>query len=89
MTLPDLKQLNKLITLCRKRGVTFIKIDGIELSLSESPIREATAPRASQSKKKITVKEFIDQALPADSPSPEELLFWSAGGVPELAQKSE
>lgn len=37
MTISDLKELDKLLALCRKRGVESIEIDGIKIHLNDSP----------------------------------------------------
>lgn len=39
MTINSLKELNKLIALCRKTGVQSIKIDGIEMHLGAMPTK--------------------------------------------------
>lgn len=70
MAFPDVKQLDKIIQLCRKRGVKSIKIDNVELTLSESePVRhKASAKKASADP---------SESFESDSPTDDELLFWS------------
>jgi hypothetical protein len=75
MTLPDLKQLNKLIALCRKQGIKTIKMGELELTLSEeAPVK---ASRASRKAEPESVQGEIDAF---DSLSDEEKLFWSVTG---------
>lgn len=75
MQLPDLKQLDKLIALCRKRGVTVIKIDNMELTLSES------APVKS-SKKQDQLPQSSASLFESDTLTDEQLLNWSIMEVP-------
>lgn len=79
MQLPDLKALDKIIALCRRRGVKSIKIDNVELTLSED------APESTYKKKqaaKVNHGITADQ-ISSDEPSESELLFWSSGGLTE------
>lgn len=84
----ELKELQKLIQLCRKSGVTSIKIEGVELTLSE----EAPAPAKPRGKSaaKASASEKLTQedrqALEGQL-SPEELMFWSTNYVPEETQE--
>lgn len=76
MNLPDLKQLDKLIVLCRKRGVKVIKIDNMELILNEElpnkPIKASakTAPAPT------------NDIFQTDTLTDEQLLNWSVMEVP-------
>ena len=81
MNLADLKELDRVIALCRKRGVKSIKIDNVELTLSE----DAPAPQRRKSRKAVALPEIEEQdpSFDSDMPSEMELLFASAGGVPE------
>lgn len=80
MNLPDLKQLDRVIALCRKRGVKSIKIDNVELILNEE------APTQTKRKRKAVPLDQLptseDSSFDSDMPSEMELLFASAGGVP-------
>jgi len=72
MDLPDLKKLKGIIALCRKTGVKTIKIDNIELTLSEeAPMSQYKASKAS--------KNDVQGRVDTDGPTNEELLFWSTG----------
>lgn len=85
MTINSLKELDKLVLLCKKRGIKSIKIDNIEFSV------EAAAPKASStyvpttdkpgtmiSPGGITEDTRIDMT---DELTEEQLLFYSAGSV--------
>lgn len=79
MDLPNLKELDKMIALCRKRGVTVIKIGALELQLGDAPKAQSrkdakgAAPKASQFNEKIDTDGW-------DSLSPEQKLFFSSDG---------
>ncbi len=84
MNLPDLKQLDKIIALCRKRGVKSIKIDNVELTLSEDvPTSKYKAAKAAK-----TPQGGGPDLFNTDELSSEELLFWSAD-APAEGLKSE
>lgn len=73
----DLKDLQKLFKLCRVQGITDFKMNGLEIKFGELPV----SPGASQ-------EAAIDAASPwANFPqgelSPEQLAFYSAGGLPQ------
>lgn len=78
MTINSLKELEKLVRLCRKTGIQIIKVDGIELVLTEQPTKQSvkrtissTAPFGMDADTKIETPDDL---------SPEELLYYSAGG---------
>jgi hypothetical protein len=87
MNLPDLKQLDKVIALCRKRGVKSIKIDNVELTLSEDAPAKQTRKK-SNTKEAEQVSATVDTAFESDSPTEDELLFWSSVQVPESEMKN-
>lgn len=64
MTLPDLKQLEAIIKLCRKNGVHIIKIDNIELTLKDVP--------------RGTRRSKGDQEPKTSQNTEDEMLFWSS-----------
>ncbi len=76
----DLKHLKALLQLCRKQGVTEIKLSGIEFKLGDLP--SEGKPNAISDQNEIEsdnpYANFPDGIL-----SPEQLAFYSAGGVPE------
>ena len=72
----DLKELEKLLKLCRKQGVQNIKLGEIEFKLGDLPYVESRHIQG------------IDQPQDplADFPqgvlTPEQLIFYSSGGLP-------
>lgn len=86
MTINSLKELDKLIALCRKRGVDSIKIDNIEFKLSE------VVGKTSRSSNQVFIPQEtyspggINENTKIDTPdelSPDQLLFYSAGAISE------
>lgn len=73
MNLPDLKHLEQIIKLCKKRGVQSIKIGDIELTLSEA------APPVKRAAKKAKPDETQGE-IESDELSANDLLMWSVGG---------
>jgi len=72
----SLKDLEKLLKLCRKQGVTDIKLGSVELKLGDLP------PDSGKQ------ADFEDPSNPyANFPtgelSPQQLMFYSSGGLPE------
>ena len=84
MQLPDIKELDKLIALCRKRGITTIKLGELELTLSEdAPVSK---PRGKAAKKPY---EAPGEPESFDGMSEEDRLFWSSGGAVEAVETKE
>lgn len=95
MKIDNLKELSKLIQLCRKTGVDAIEIDGIKLALGQAPKR-ATRPQgdaqafpeaslqipAFNGSPEATsdVKAYVQEVIKTDELSDEDLLFYSATG---------
>jgi len=81
MNLPDLKDLEKVIDLCRKKGVGSITIGEIKLELREE------APPSNYKKRKANAQEPdpVDpySNFPAGTLTEEQLMYYSAGGIPE------
>lgn len=79
----NLKELQKLIRLCRRTGVLSIKMEGVELTLSEE------TPAPAKPRGKSATKSTEASVSPRDKTelegelSPEELMFWSVNYVPE------
>lgn len=65
MKIETIKDLEAVLKLCRRQGVTSINIDGIRLSLGELP-----APKTPETAKDDTKVE--------DQYTDEDLLFWSS-----------
>lgn len=87
MKIETLKDLDKLISLCRKRGVETVKVDNIEFRLSDQePVR--TEPRRSSTVMQATgiapggVTD--DTKILTDELTPDQLLFYSAQGHNEI-----
>lgn len=76
----DLKELKKLVKYLRKEGITEFKNGDIEFKLAPEQ------PKTTKKSTKIDVSEQIN--IDTDEPSPEEMLFWSAGGATETPKDS-
>lgn len=80
----DLKDLEKLIKLCRKTGIVTFRIDNIEFHLGQEPLPKSTlvtnlAQNVTYTPGGITE----DTKIVVDTPlTDEELLFYSAGPDP-------
>ena len=75
----DLKDLEKLLKLCRKQGVTEIKLGAVELKLGDLPVsHSAGAAQSIQTDPANPYANFPDGEL-----TPEQLMYYSAGGLPE------
>lgn len=74
----DLKDLAKIIDLCRKKGVSELKFDGVEIKLAP----EKPASDYKKRKKTEDTKEDLGPAY-----TDEETLFWSSDGIPDEAQQ--
>jgi hypothetical protein len=86
LQIKDLKDLGKLIDLCRKKGVETIKVDGIEFNLGEIPEApsartEDTIPMAPEAY--IPITPNVTMAIASEELSEEDLLFYSAGSNQE------
>ena len=67
----DLKELQALLKLCRKQGVTEIKVGDVSVHFGELPTKAAGD------------KEDADESTPTDELTPEQLMFFSVGGAPK------
>lgn len=74
----DLKELEKLLKLCRKQGVTDIKLGDVELKLGELPAESNGRQTSVETPTDNPYANFPDGEL-----TPEQLMFYSAGGKPE------
>jgi hypothetical protein len=70
----SLKDLEKLLKLCRKQGVTEIKLGVVELKLGDLPTEQTVS---------MDVSDDPYKSFPQGELTPEQLMFYSAGGVPE------
>ncbi len=80
MDLPDLKQLGKVIDLCRKKGVDEITIGHLTLKLGAEPERPARAAGSTEIPEGDPADPY--QNFPGGILTPEQLMFYSAGGMP-------
>lgn len=70
----SLKDLEKLLKLCRKQGVTEIELDKVKLKLGDLPkTAEEIEAEADDPYKDFPVGEL----------TPEQLMFYSSGGTPD------
>ena len=76
----DLKELKKLVKYLRKEGITEFKEGTLELKLPH------LAPKPRKISKEET--DIIQDAIDSDYPTAEELLFYSAGGIPEKPERN-
>lgn len=65
MKIDNLKELDALLKVCRKHGVTIISADGLQLTIGDAPAKSKDA-------------EGKDNIETPDTLSEEELLFWSS-----------
>lgn len=82
MKVETLKDLKKVILLCRETGVDILKVDGIELVLGSQPQPKAV-------KRSNSPVENFSSAVGPDTPietpdelTPEQLMFYSASDQP-------
>ncbi len=54
MTISNLKDLQKLIALCRRTGVQQVRVDGIELFLTDEPQRYQRPSKATKTQENVT-----------------------------------
>lgn len=66
MKIESLKELSKLIDLCRKKGIKSISADGVQLELGEAPLKR-NAASLNEDEPKVT-PTYTD----------EELMTWSS-----------
>ena len=81
MNLPDLKELSRVIALCRKQGVKSIKIDNVELTLQD--VAPLPAKRNRKPKAQVPTDFGSNDEYTSEEPTELDLLFYSAGGVPD------
>lgn len=79
MQITDLKELKALLKLCRTQGVTEITLGDIHLKLGELPQEDSASSEPNLAEEtQERYANFPDGVL-----SPEQLVFYSAGGLPE------
>lgn len=73
----DVKDLEKLLKLCRKQGVTELKFGNVEFKLGALPHDKVT-----QTQDEVTTDNPYSN-FPDGELSPDQLMYYSAGGLPE------
>ena len=77
MKIETLKDLKKVIQLCRETGVDIIKVDGIELVLGAQPTKQTAKTKSPQE----VFSSIVGPDTPIETPdhlTDEQLLFYSA-----------
>jgi hypothetical protein len=80
MQLPDVKDLGKVIDLCRKKGVKTFQIGELKFELGEEPQRMRQQLNQSEIQEIDPTDPWAN--FPAGELGPEQLAFYSAGGLP-------
>jgi len=82
MKIESLKDLQKLIQLCRKMGVEAFEVGEIKMSLGPEPAKYKATAIYKQTLQKTLAPGGIteDVTIPTDLLTDEQLLFWSAQG---------
>jgi len=83
MKIESLKDLEKVIKLCRKNGIETFKIDGIEFKLGSLPVedRQTASPTYMPGDIGVTYTPggvTADTKIVTEELSDEQMLFWSA-----------
>lgn len=68
----DLKLVEKVITLCRRKGVKSLTLGSISITLNDS----IPQPKLRKKRKQHSTDS---EEIASDAPSEEDLLFWSSG----------
>lgn len=74
----DLKDLKNLLKLCRAQGITDFKMNGIEIKFGDLPSNSKDISNG-----EITEPLNPYANFPTGDLTPEQLMFYSSGGVPE------
>ena len=74
----DLKDLKALFKLCRAQGITQFKMNGVEVSFGDMPVPQGTTQEIESQDLTNPYANF-----PSGDLTPEQLIFYSAGGRPE------
>lgn len=79
MIINDKKDLTALLKLCRAQGITEFKMNGLEIKFGEMPM----SPQQIQDQISSQDPANPYANFPAGELTPEQLAFYSAGGLPE------
>lgn len=77
MKIDNLEDLDKLILLCRKRGLSTLEVDGIKFQLGDPPAsnyKKRTGPERTPAQQTLTE---------------DEILFWSSNPHPQVGAVNE
>lgn len=74
----NLKDLEKILKLCRKQGVTELKLNGCEFKLGDMPQDTSSKAIEISDSEEDPYKNFPTGIL-----TPEQLMFYSSGGSPD------
>ena len=79
----DLKELAKLIALCRKQGIASIKTADLEIQFAESIPQKHRKPYAKKKSLQEQVSEITQDIIENESElTPEQLMFYSVSDIP-------
>lgn len=74
----DLKELEKLLKLCRKQGVTELDLGSVSFKLGDLPVEQEK--RSTNLSDDLAADPYAN--FPQGDLSPTQLMFYSAGGDP-------
>lgn len=83
MELPDLKKLAKILDLCRKKGVASLSLGELKIELREQLPESGYKRRAKAKEDNVITSDDPYANFPDGVLTPEQLAFYSAGGIPE------
>jgi hypothetical protein len=69
----SLKDLERLLKICRKQGVTEIKLKDVEFKLGDLPMERGS--------NEVEIEDPLT-GFPEGELTPEQLMFYSSGGLP-------
>lgn len=79
----NLKDLERLLKLCRKQGVTKLTLGAVSLELGDLPLKQTTTEELSDEE----IEERVYESMPDRVLTPEELTFLANGGLPADLEK--
>jgi hypothetical protein len=90
LKIDSLKDLAKLIKLCRQTGVEAIEVDGVKMNLGPTPtIIKYNKPSKSSVMSALNTPSETDNKIASDELSPEDLLFYSVTNQTPTAEEVE
>lgn len=79
----DLKDLQKLLKLCRSQGITEIKLQGVEIKFGDMPTSGQVGNSSNPTEEPESLAGNKYAGFPTGELTPEQLIFYSSGGLPE------